>query len=67
MASSIIDQVADFGEKLLPYLTKWYSIVFIIVLTYIPLYNLKNAYSGWKLGCQDPPKFRKAGFTGVLL
>ncbi|CCG24420.1 hypothetical protein CORT_0F01930 [Candida orthopsilosis Co 90-125] len=66
MASSIIDQVADFGEKLLPYLTKWYTIVFIIVLTYIPLYNLKNAYSGWRLGCQDPPKFRKAGFTGVF-
>ncbi|KAI5952224.1 hypothetical protein CANMA_005067 [Candida margitis] len=64
--SSIIDQAQDFGQNLLPYLTKWYTIVFLILITYIPLYNLKNAYSAWRLGCQNPPKFRQAGFTGVF-
>ncbi|KAI5965400.1 uncharacterized protein KGF55_001621 [Candida pseudojiufengensis] len=65
MSQSIIDQAQSIGLQILPYLTKWYSVIILTGLIYLISINLKNYINAKRLGCQNPPFFKLAGFTGV--
>ncbi|KAI5950278.1 hypothetical protein KGF54_005235 [Candida jiufengensis] len=63
--SSFINQIHSLGLEILPYFTKWYSVLIIAIIVYIGSLNLINLYNSNRLGCKNPPFYKKAGFTGV--
>ncbi|CAK9439969.1 uncharacterized protein LODBEIA_P40690 [Lodderomyces beijingensis] len=65
MSTSFTEQVVNLGHEILPYLTRWYSIIALLIVTYIVSFNLKDAFMSWKLGCKNPAHFAPAGYTGV--
>nr|P24458.1 RecName: Full=Cytochrome P450 52A3-B; Short=CYP52A3-B; AltName: Full=Alkane-inducible P450-ALK1-B; AltName: Full=CYPLIIA3 [Candida maltosa]AAC60531.1 n-alkane-inducible cytochrome P-450 [Candida maltosa]BAA02041.1 n-alkane-inducible cytochrome P-450 [Candida maltosa] len=52
-------------EEVLPYLTKWYTILFGAAFTYFLSIALRNKYYEYKLKCENPPYFKTAGFVGI--
>ena len=65
MSSTFVQQVASLGQEIVPYFTKWYTVLILLVVTYIAAFNIKDAYMTWKLGCKNPLYYKPAGYTGV--
>ncbi|KAI3403087.1 hypothetical protein KGF56_004147 [Candida oxycetoniae] len=63
--SQLTERALQLGEEILPYFTKWYSLLILPILLYVALLNIKEFYCSWKLGCKNPPYLAMAGWTGV--
>ncbi|CAI5760761.1 unnamed protein product [Candida verbasci] len=53
-------------DSIIPYLTKWYSVVTIAGIVYILAINLSNYINAKRLGCENPEYLKTAGWTGVF-
>lgn len=62
MSSTTFNDIID---SVLPYLTKWYTILIGAGLIFVLSTNLKNAYYSYKLGCKNPVHLKRAGWTGI--
>nr|P16496.3 RecName: Full=Cytochrome P450 52A3-A; Short=CYP52A3-A; AltName: Full=Alkane-inducible P450-ALK1-A; AltName: Full=CYPLIIA3; AltName: Full=Cytochrome P-450ALK; AltName: Full=Cytochrome P450-CM1 [Candida maltosa]BAA00371.1 cytochrome P-450alk [Candida maltosa]prf//1513184A cytochrome P450alk [Candida maltosa] len=52
-------------EEVLPYLTKWYTILFGAAVTYFLSIALRNKFYEYKLKCENPVYFEDAGLFGI--